>query len=97
MTPDEAVLIPIIGMMIPMVVVPTVLLVRYLRLRREMLHRERMRALELGQPAPGTNTWPAAVAALGIRPVVTDTVMSTPARARRLAATVLRALDGAAP
>lgn len=36
------------------------------------------------------------VQALGIRPVVTDTVMATPARARRLAATVLRALDGAA-
>ena len=39
----------------------------------------------------------AAVAAHGIRPIVTDTVMSTPLRARRLAATVLRALDGAAP
>jgi LPPG:FO 2-phospho-L-lactate transferase len=39
----------------------------------------------------------AAVAGLGIRPIVTDTVMSTPLRARRLAATVLRALDGAAP
>jgi LPPG:FO 2-phospho-L-lactate transferase len=38
-----------------------------------------------------------AIAALGIRPIVTDTLMSTPARARRLAATVLRALDGAAP
>jgi LPPG:FO 2-phospho-L-lactate transferase len=37
-----------------------------------------------------------AVAALGIRPVITDTVMSTPAHARRLAAGVLRALDGAA-
>jgi LPPG:FO 2-phospho-L-lactate transferase len=39
----------------------------------------------------------ATVAAHGIRPIVTDTVMSTPMRARRLAATVLRALDGAAP
>lgn len=38
-----------------------------------------------------------AVQALGIRPVVTDTVMATPGHARRLAATVLRALDGAAP
>jgi LPPG:FO 2-phospho-L-lactate transferase len=37
------------------------------------------------------------IAALGIRPIVTDTLMTTPARARRLAATVLRALDGAAP
>lgn len=37
-----------------------------------------------------------AIAALGVRPVVTDILMSTPRRARRLAATVLRALDGAA-
>ncbi len=38
-----------------------------------------------------------AVRALGIRPVVTDTLMTTPGRARRLAAVVLDALDGAAP
>jgi len=38
-----------------------------------------------------------AVRALGIRPIITDTVMATPADARRLAATVLRALDGPAP
>jgi LPPG:FO 2-phospho-L-lactate transferase len=36
-----------------------------------------------------------AVAALGIRPIVTETVMSTPRRARRLAGAVLRALDAA--
>lgn len=36
------------------------------------------------------------VAACGITPLVTDTVMATPARARRLAVTVLRALSGAA-
>jgi LPPG:FO 2-phospho-L-lactate transferase len=35
-----------------------------------------------------------AVRALGIRPLVTDTVMSTPARARNLARVVLGALDG---
>ena len=33
------------------------------------------------------------VAALGMRPVVTDTIMRTPAHARRLAAVVLRALE----
>jgi LPPG:FO 2-phospho-L-lactate transferase len=38
-----------------------------------------------------------AVRALGIRPIVTDTVMVTPGDARRLAAAVLRALDGPAP
>jgi hypothetical protein len=38
-----------------------------------------------------------AIERLGIRPVVADTLMTSPARARRLAGTVLRALDGAAP
>jgi LPPG:FO 2-phospho-L-lactate transferase len=38
--------------------------------------------------------WAPRVAAEGIVPVVTDTLMSTPARAARLAAAVLRALDG---
>jgi len=33
------------------------------------------------------------VAALGMRPVVTDTVMTTPAKSRALAATVLDALQ----
>jgi LPPG:FO 2-phospho-L-lactate transferase len=37
------------------------------------------------------------VQALGIRPVVTDTLMSTPARARRLAACVLRTVHAPAP
>jgi LPPG:FO 2-phospho-L-lactate transferase len=37
--------------------------------------------------------WAPRVAALGMRPVVTDTLMHTPARAARLAAAVLRALD----
>lgn len=39
--------------------------------------------------------WAPAIAALGIEPVVTDTIMATPARAARLAATVLRAAGGA--
>lgn len=34
------------------------------------------------------------IAALGMQPLVTDTIMHTPARARRLARTVLRALGG---
>jgi LPPG:FO 2-phospho-L-lactate transferase len=37
--------------------------------------------------------WAPRVAALGMRVLVTDTVMRTPARAARLAALVLRALD----
>ena len=34
----------------------------------------------------------ARVAALGMRPVITDTLMTSPAKSRRLAATVLREL-----
>jgi LPPG:FO 2-phospho-L-lactate transferase len=37
--------------------------------------------------------WAARIAAIGMRPVVADTLMRTPARAARLAAAVLRALD----
>jgi LPPG:FO 2-phospho-L-lactate transferase len=37
--------------------------------------------------------WAPRIAALGLRPVVTDTIMRTPAHAARLAAAVLRALD----
>jgi LPPG:FO 2-phospho-L-lactate transferase len=37
------------------------------------------------------------IAALGMQPLVTDTLMTTPGRARHLAQAVLRVLDGSAP
>ncbi len=58
--------IPIAALMIPMIVVPTALVIKHLRRKREMLHRERMKALEMGLPISETNAWPAAVAAIGI-------------------------------
>ena len=59
--------IPIVGMMIPIVIVPTSLWFRH-RLRvREMEHIERIRSLELGiaPPPPGIN-WPGATLCLGL-------------------------------
>ncbi len=43
-------LIPVVGMLIPIVIVPTALVTKYLRHRRDLEHAERMRALEVGQP-----------------------------------------------
>lgn len=62
-------LIPVTGIMVPIVIVPTVLVMAHLRRRREMEHRERMRALELGHPLPASNAWPA-LAAIAIGAIV---------------------------
>lgn len=63
---ELALLIPIAALMIPMVVAPTALVTKYLRTRRELQHRERMKALEVGLPAFAASHWPAAFAAVGI-------------------------------
>ena len=59
--------VPIVGMMIPIVIVPTSLWFRH-RLRvREMEHIERIRSLELGiAPRPAGINWPGAMICLGI-------------------------------
>jgi hypothetical protein len=46
------VIIPIFGMLIPIIIVPTALGIKYARFLRETEHRERMRALELGRKLP---------------------------------------------
>lgn len=61
---DEAMIIPIVGMLIPIVVVPTALVVKHLNARRQLRHTEQMRALELGQPLPVGGFWPALAAIL---------------------------------
>ena len=45
----EVILIPIIALMIPIVIVPTALAFRHARFLREVEHKERMRAMELGR------------------------------------------------
>src|SRR5215208_4964050 len=52
-----AVIIPIVGMAIPIILVPVILGLRHARLLRELEHAERMKALELGRTLPQDETW----------------------------------------
>jgi hypothetical protein len=51
--------VAIVALMIPIVIVPAALLMRYLARRREQMHVERLRAIELGYPLPESPFWPA--------------------------------------
>jgi hypothetical protein len=51
------VLIPITGMLIPIIIVPVALGMKQARLARELEHTERMRALELGRTLPQDELW----------------------------------------
>jgi hypothetical protein len=51
------VLIPIVGMLIPIIIVPTAIIGKHARLARELEHTERMRALELGRTLPQDENW----------------------------------------
>jgi hypothetical protein len=62
-------IIPLAGIMLPMVLVPTIMGIRHARQKREWEHAERMKALDLGQPLPGGEVWPSA-AAIAIGAVV---------------------------
>jgi len=47
---------PIMGMLIPIIIVPIVLGMRHARVLSDREHAERMRAMELGRPLPGDPT-----------------------------------------
>lgn len=49
--------IPVMGMLIPIVVVPTALAFRHARRVKDQQHAERMRALELGRNWSDEQTW----------------------------------------
>ncbi len=49
--------IPVMGMLIPIIVVPTALAFRHARRVKDQLHAERMRALELGRNWSDEQTW----------------------------------------
>jgi hypothetical protein len=49
----DPLIIPIVGMLIPIIIVPTALGIKHAKLLREVEHAERMRAMELGQTLPG--------------------------------------------
>ena len=48
----ESLIIPLCGIMMPLVLVPTIILLVHRHKRREWHHHERLRALEMGLPAP---------------------------------------------
>jgi hypothetical protein len=48
---EENVIIPLAGIMLPMVLVPTIITLVHRHKKREWRHKERLRALELGLPA----------------------------------------------
>lgn len=50
-------LIPLVGMLIPIVIVPVALGVRYARHERGLEHAERMKALDLGRTLPRDEPW----------------------------------------
>ena len=48
---EEGLIIPIVAILMPMVLVPTILTLKHRHRRREWLHQERLRAMDLGLPA----------------------------------------------
>jgi hypothetical protein len=53
----DPMLIPFAGIALPVVLVPVILGIRYARVEREMEHRERIRAMELGRTLPCDEGW----------------------------------------
>jgi hypothetical protein len=62
----DAMVIPVLALAIPIVIAPFAMAFKFARQAREMKHRERMRALELGRTLPGDESWssPARIAVL---------------------------------
>ena len=59
---SDDILIPIVAILMPVVLVPTVMVLRQSARKREWQHRERMKSLELGVPIPGSEAWASRVA-----------------------------------
>lgn len=62
-------IIPILALMIPVIIVPCSLWMKHLRFVRELEHRERIRAMELGRNFLGDESWwsaPRISVALGV-------------------------------
>lgn len=53
----DPLIIPIVGVSIPVVVVPAVMLSKWAITKRQLEHAERMKALELGLTLPGDEPW----------------------------------------
>jgi NhaP-type Na+/H+ or K+/H+ antiporter len=55
--PMDVYIIPIVGMLIPIIIVPTALGFKHARYLRQMEHAERMKSLDLGQPLAEDQSW----------------------------------------
>ena len=65
----DPLIISIVALLIPIVIVPVALGIKYARHERELEHAERMRALELGRTLPQDEPWwnpPRLAAAIGV-------------------------------
>jgi hypothetical protein len=60
----DALWIPILGILMPIVLVPMIMILKHRTLQREWQHKERMRAIELGVPVPKAHSG-GSVAAIG--------------------------------
>jgi hypothetical protein len=60
----NALWIPILGIMMPLVLVPTIMILKHRTLRKEWEHKERMQAIEMGLP-PGSTHVGGSIAAVG--------------------------------
>jgi hypothetical protein len=62
---EREVVIPMMGIMLPLILVPTILRMKFAQRRREWAHKERMRAMELGLTLPDERPatfWPSLAA-----------------------------------
>jgi hypothetical protein len=64
MHPIDPMTIPILGITLPIILVPMIMLLKHRTLQREWQHKERMKALEMGAPTPLTTSG-ASVVAIG--------------------------------
>ena len=53
----DPLILPIVTLAIPLILVPTILVIRQARLERELEHAERMKALEVGRTLPQDELW----------------------------------------
>lgn len=51
----DGLIIPLFGIMMPLILVPTIITLKHRHQKREWRHQERLRALDLGLPAPDTD------------------------------------------
>jgi hypothetical protein len=53
----DPLIIPIVALLIPMIIVPTAMGIKHARYLREVEHKERMRAMELGRTLAEDESW----------------------------------------